>query len=247
MEMSELRKIEVKHEKIPGNYNSEILKKIKILNGVRDLFYKYGVIGLDCDHKEHYGNLSARTKSNEFVITATQTSGLEKIDIDNYPVVSKFKEDILFSNGISDNKPSVEATTHLGFYIGNNKIKYVGHGHYPPIYNRYKNLNLEAIVWDEKIKYGSKEIMEKAIEAGSDGRILNNECLYGNWGLIIPKGHFNAFFLVGENAKALSLGFLKIIDNCSFKLHNDVINDLYSLNLKTLEEEDFVSFGKVYS
>jgi hypothetical protein len=246
--MSELRKIEINHYadwRLRIDDWLDISEKYDFINRVRSKFFEDGIIGYDCDHKEHYGNLSIKLGRRfedtiEFLCTPTQTSGNEVVIMFDYPIVYKYSERILFSMGKSEKKPSVEASTHYGFYRGNEKINFVGHGHDRPIHHYFRDRESEAIIWDEEITYGSLEIMKKAKEAGSDERILMHESPYGNWGIAIPKGHFDAFFLVGESAKSVEYGFLESLNRSSIDRGLKANNGFVKLDTIPLVEEDFV-------
>ncbi len=238
--MNELRRIDVEHKEICCQYPRYILDSVEKLNRLRETLKRFNVIGFDNDHEEHYGNISARVDdSNKFICSATQTGGIDEINEMHYPTITGFLSGVLYSIGVSNRKPSVEATTHLGFYEGNHLINCVAHGHYSPFYEYYKNREKVAIVLEENIKFGTFEMKEAARQKGLDERMLKNKSDYGNWGIVIPKGHFNAFFLVGESVKAVEHGFLTAINEVAIGLVNKVNIRLTDLDSRAITEDSF--------
>lgn len=246
--MKELRKIDISEKFInEASYTSEVMEKIEELMNIRKLLRKFQAIGYDCDHNEHYGNLSSRiqNKENKFLCTATQTSGDERLEIAHFPIVYDFHDNRIFWKSIAGGyEPSVEASTHDGFYRGNPRIRYIAHGHFQPIHKYCQGL--DSIVFSEEFRYGTQEIRERALESGRDKKILQHETLYGNWGLIIPKGHFNAFFLVGESAKAVKLGFLYCVAISTCNIYNRVVEQALEIEGAPLLKEDFSGTLKQY-
>ncbi len=117
--MSELRRINIAQQVIEeDSYTPEVRRKIEELCHIRKLLKEFNAIGYDCDHDEHYGNLSARVSNNEeFICTATQTSGYNKLEITYFPIVFNFINNTIQWKSVRGGKePSVEASTHDGFY-----------------------------------------------------------------------------------------------------------------------------------
>ncbi len=240
--MEELRKIDVgEPEIVSGLYTHEVLKKIGRIKDIRRRLKVYSALGEDIDHKEHYGNLSARINSKEFICTATQTSGLPEIELrlKHFPLVTDFRDGLIYWRGEKETqKPSVESSTHDGFYRGNSRIMYVAHGHLQSLYDHYQDRPHEALVWDLEITYGSPEIRRKALEDGLNPLMLGHDSPYGSWGLVIPRGHFNAFFIVGESPKAIQYGFLRAYDSTTFSTHNTITEEFTDLENSPVYAED---------
>lgn len=237
--MKELRRMPINHqvkERDPIYENNEVIEIIEQLDSIRAAMKKFGAIGYSPDHDEHYGNLSARFLKNKFLCTATQTSGLETILPESYPLVYDVDSDlIVHSIGHSQsNKPSVECSTHDGFYRGNKGISFVVHGHYPLLFDYYKDKSQEAVLMDQRAKYGTAELREEAIKAAQSPVILKNETDHGRWGLAIPLGHPPGFFIVGESSKALRQGLFSSISHAAICLHNKATKELARLELERL-------------
>ena len=217
--MVELRKIEVKHEVIASdNYTAPMAKTISQLNDVRAILRSFGAMGYDIETKVHYGNLSARIDSR-FICTATQTSGLSFLEMAQYPIVEGLKGSIVHSKGLDARAlPSVECTTHDGLYKCNQRIKCVAHGHMQLLYDYYRERESEAVVIGEEVSYGSMELRERVIAEGGNPALLCHHSPHGNWGTLVPLGHFNSFFIAGESIPAVRQGFLESLANAALYL-----------------------------
>ena len=94
------------------------------------------LIGQDASKYEGlaYGNLSQRLNKNEFVITGSQTSGLENVTEKHFVIVRECKprENYVRSEGIIS--ASCESMTHATIYATDSSIKFVFHVHSPHLW-----------------------------------------------------------------------------------------------------------------
>lgn len=223
--MNEERKIKI--EKIESQFDNhqkieDCLKRLTIL---REAMWNCNAIGLDIETNIAYGNISARLDNKRFLCTATKTSALRKLRPNNYTIVEDYSEKnnvLLYSS--NEAEPSVEASTHDGIYRGNNEINCIAHGHLQDIYFNYINNKNGALILDN-VEYGSPELRKLSIEQSK--LALNHELeeqIYwkGKYGIIIPKQHFNSFFITGKSIEDTLQGFLITFRNSLNNMLNNV-------------------------
>ena len=152
-------KYHLNHQHIPLKPHFPIAS----LNAWRSVFYKLELIGQVNNRYDGYGfgNISQRVVSNDmqFIITGTQTGGLNLLSIQNYCLVKQVDLKNNSLESIGESKPSSEALTHASVYQQNNNITSVIHVHSPDIWNKTKKLNLPFIA--DNIPYGTPEMADE--------------------------------------------------------------------------------------
>lgn len=141
---------------------SSFIESYPILLSWRDLLAKLQLIGEDEMRYQGagYGNLSMRFSAPSkprgercFYITASQTSGLEKISADHLVEVKKYSltENKIVSAG--QYKPSSESLTHGAIYDLSPQIRAVIHVHSPKIWRNASRLKLP--ISDSQASFGT--------------------------------------------------------------------------------------------
>ena len=105
------------------------LENLADLNQWRDQCYQLGLIG-QYENGIGFGNLSIRQgKSNNFIISGTQTGGLSQLTEQHYTVVTDYNwsQNTVICQGPI--KASSEALTHAAIYEANPQINGVIHIH----------------------------------------------------------------------------------------------------------------------
>ncbi len=102
-----------------------------------------------------YGNISRRVEGGGFVITATQTGGLDSLGENHYALVKSYDEDSFVIRSAGPAKPSSEAFTHAAVYALSHKIEWVIHIHSLPI---WEMMLRSGFLKSEKVPYGTKEM-----------------------------------------------------------------------------------------
>lgn len=131
----------------------------------REIMALTHLVGQDPNRYEGagFGNVSARIGppsaplgQRGFLITATQTSGLQSIDLQSFVVVSSY--DIAGNRVTSYGRlrPSSESMTHGAIYDQGPHIRAVLHAHSPILWLRARQLGLP--VTDPAAAYGSPEM-----------------------------------------------------------------------------------------
>lgn len=138
--------------------------EIAELNAWRTILYQLGLIGQDSGRYGGlaFGNASFRLdNSAHFVITASQTSGLIRLDNTHYSTILSADpgRNHIIAEGAM--KPSSEALTHAAVYAASEKVKAVVHVHSPIIWQQYESLSIPAI--DSAIRYGTQEMAEAVL------------------------------------------------------------------------------------
>jgi len=164
------------------------------------------------EDKDGCGEVSARLSERAFICNAENTRGLENLSIEYFPIVLNYneKENVIYSRGCNELMPSENAAVHDGFYRGNARIKCVGHGHSPLIYNYCSAKENDAIIIGGE-KRNIPGLRRLAIEAGKDERILKHDWSRfggGNYGFFIEKEDKNSFYIVGESINDVLFGLL---------------------------------------
>jgi hypothetical protein len=136
-----------------------------------------------------YGNLSARLESGGFVISGTQTSGLEEAGEESFCVVRRW--------WLEDNRvasagpvaPSSESLSHAALYRARDEIRAVLHVHAPELFEEAEHKGLPAT--GPAAEAGTVEIARDLLRLGAVGE----PC-----GLIRMAGHPDGLLAYGRSA-----------------------------------------------
>ena len=154
-----------------------------------------GLVGQSPDRYQGaaYGNLSQRQEGNSFLVTGSQTSGLEQLETSHFCLVKEFSvtRNMLVAEGPSN--PSSEAMTHGMVYRQLPAINAVVHVHSPVIWNNSDHLQLPVTHPDAE--YGTPE-MTREVE-----RLLRNSPST-RLGIFSMGGHEDGIVAYGETLHA---------------------------------------------
>jgi len=138
-----------------------------------------GLIGNDAQGIG-YGNISVRLfTSPRFLISGTQTSGLEQVDHRHFTEVSVADLDRNTVKSVGQVPPSSEALTHAALYQANAGIGGVAHVHSQALWDRHRNT---LPTTDEKAEYGTPQMGYEMIRLHRRGAIRQQ-------GVIVMGGH----------------------------------------------------------
>ena len=145
---------------------------------------RYGGLG--------YGNLSVRDpeRPREFVITASQTSGIRNLDAGGLCRIRDFDFARFRVSAAGTRPPSSESLSHAMIYDADPDVGWVFHVHSPEIWRRAEALDIPATAAD--VAYGSPAM------AGAVAELLatNNERPL----TFVTLGHEDGVFACGGNA-----------------------------------------------
>lgn len=139
---------------------------INDINCWRTLLFKLQLIGQIKDRYEGYGfgNISQRFKQSnsdkvEFIISGTQTGGIETLFRKHYCHVKDANPSINSIISIGETKPSSEALTHASVYQHDKSIQAVIHIHCPKIWTNTHTLKIAHTSTD--IAYGTPAMADE--------------------------------------------------------------------------------------
>ncbi len=133
---------------------------VEVLNHWRNVLGGLGLIGADPVRYQGlgFGNLSARTKDNQFLITGSQTGNVAKLTATHYSFVKEVDLATLTVRAEGETKPSSEALTHAAMYQADADINFVFHVHSPDVWHAASKLDLAVTPRD--VPYGTPEMAE---------------------------------------------------------------------------------------
>lgn len=150
------------------------------LNAWRTIFRRLGLLGRDPARYDGlgFGNLSCRSATDAapaaFVISGTQTGGLERLSPEHYATVLTCDTAHNRVAAVGATPPSSEALSHGALYQALPSVAWVMHLHSPEIFAVRERLQLP--VTDPAAPYGSPrmaaEIRRLAPGAGSPGLLV---------------------------------------------------------------------------
>ncbi len=165
--------------------------------GWRCILRRVGVVGQEPGRYDGagFGNLSVRLEQGfappgrrAFLITGTQTSGLQTVGERAFAVVDEYdyRRNRVRSHGASH--PSSEAMTHGAIYDVNASIRAVYHVHSPHIWASAQDLGLPTT--PPEVGYGTPEMAVAA------GRLMRLHDL-GQRSLLVMDGHLDGVMAFG--------------------------------------------------
>jgi L-ribulose-5-phosphate 4-epimerase len=130
---------------------------VDTLRGWRTVLRRLGLLGQDPARYDGlgFGNLSARDADcpDEFVVTASQTSGAEILDDDGLVRIIHSDLERFWVDALGRQPPSSETLTHAMIYQADTSVNWVFHAHSPEIWRQTRALGLPAT--PEHVAYGS--------------------------------------------------------------------------------------------
>jgi ribulose-5-phosphate 4-epimerase/fuculose-1-phosphate aldolase len=136
----------------------------------------------------------------QFIISGTQTGGLESLSRQHYSHVLEANPIKNCIRSTGEKKPSSEALTHASVYHKNNKIQSVIHIHSPEIWKNTKQLKLACT--SAGITYGTPE-MAKEVE-----RLMKTEQLKNN-NIFSMLGHEDGIIAFSDSIEDAALSLIK--------------------------------------
>lgn len=159
-------------------------------NGIRSELKKRKWLGALPDGTG-FGNISFRSKGNEFWITASGTGHLETLSPDDIALVKKADIAGNFIRCSGSKAASSESLSHAACYLNNDSVSVVIHIHDAPLWKKSQAL---FPVTDPGAEYGTPALAYAIAEMVGK----NN----GPSGLIVMGGHPDGLLVYGQNAEA---------------------------------------------
>lgn len=144
---------------------------------------RYGGLG--------FGNVSQRINRQSFLISGTQTGGLDRLSAEHYALVTAVN---LSNNSVEARgpvKPSSESLTHAAVYSLDERVQYVLHVHSPEIWRARDDLGMAKT--SDDIAYGTAEMAQEMFRLYQQGKFIN-----GN--ILAMSGHEDGVISFGDDA-----------------------------------------------
>lgn len=126
----------------------------------RTIFFRLDLIGQHPDRYDGfgYGNMSAKLSDDDsFVITASQTSGEEKLSAEQLVTVAEVNLGRFWVEAQGSEPPSSETLTHAMIYAADQRVRTVFHIHCSEIWLHRDALNLPET--PASVAYGSPDMV----------------------------------------------------------------------------------------
>ena len=170
------------------NHTAVSTQDIVALNTWRNRLYSLKLIGA-YESGIGYGNISVRTKGNEFIITGSATGNHAILTSDYYSKVVDFDIDKNYLKCIGLKQASSESMTHAAIYSIDKNINAVIHIHNLELWNKLLHKVPTA---SKNAMYGTPEMAYEMI------RLFDNEHA-GKRGIIVTEGHVEGIFTFGSD------------------------------------------------
>lgn len=169
--------------------------QIREVNQWRNRLYDAGLIGI-YDNGVGYGNVSVRVHSSlgQFIITGTQTGGIERLTAAHYTLVTYYSLDNNQVYCQGPIKASSESMTHAVFYESDTEINAVVHGHHK---NLWQHLLHRAPTSRANVAYGTPEMAQEVKRLFQQTGLSNDKTM-------VMAGHEDGIVTFGKSVKEAS-------------------------------------------
>ncbi len=175
----------------------------------RRIFYSNGLIGQDSQRYggAAYGNLSQRlspydcpVNKRSFLISGSQTSGLEVVSSEHFSVVVEYYPDRNFVVAEGPVAPSSESMTHGALYDIDDSLRFVFHAHSSHIWRRADFFGIPAT--SPVVEYGTVEMTREVFRLFSETDVFDKR-------IFCMGGHEDGVVTFGRTAKEAGFAMLK--------------------------------------
>ncbi|MBI4016367.1 MAG: class II aldolase/adducin family protein [Candidatus Aenigmarchaeota archaeon] len=175
----------------------------------RSVFYRNGLIGRNSQlyGGAAYGNLSQRlspydcpVNKRRFLISGSQTSGLEVVASEHFSVVVECYPDRNFVVAEGPVAPSSESMTHGVLYDIDNSLRFVFHAHCPHIWHMAELFGIPAT--SPAVEYGTVEMTREVFRLFSETDVFDKR-------IFCMGGHQDGVVTFGRTAEEAGFAMLK--------------------------------------
>lgn len=147
-----------------------------------------------------YGNISAKIttcKTTQFLITGSQTSGLESLDHSGYVLITQYglKDQVIHATGMIN--ASSESLTHAAIYESHPDITFVVHIHHSQIWKSYLK-NKQGLITPPNLEYGTLDMA-----------LACRNLIHHPQGVIAMAGHIDGVIYFGTDLEVIVNKVLK--------------------------------------
>ena len=139
-----------------------------------------------------FGNLSERIGQTSFLISGTQTGGLDRLGTDEYALVTRVDIAANRVEARGQIKPSSESLTHAAVYALDDRIQFVFHVHSPDLWQASSELGMAQTA--AGIEYGTPAMADEIKRLRDAGSFRT-----GN--LLAMAGHEDGIISFGATAE----------------------------------------------
>ena len=177
----------------------------------RRIFYGNGLIGQKPQRYDGaaYGNLSQRIppynfpfNKRSFLISGSQTSGLEVVTREHFSVVIEYYPDKNLVMAAGPVQPSSETMTHGTLYDLDDSLRFVFHAHCPFIWQNSENLCIPAT--NPWVEYGTVEMAKEVRRLFSETDVASRK-------IFSMRGHQDGVVSFGRTADEAGFAMLKYL------------------------------------
>jgi ribulose-5-phosphate 4-epimerase/fuculose-1-phosphate aldolase len=149
-----------------------------------------------------YGNLSIRLYATpSFLITSSQSSGLDEVDQRHFARVTVVDLDRNFLRSVGERPPSSEALTHAALYQVQSAIRAVVHVHSNPIWT----------AWRDRLPTTRDDVLYGTPEMGYEMIRLHKRKALGRQGVVVMGGHQDGVIAFGPSVAEAAGEILKLM------------------------------------
>jgi ribulose-5-phosphate 4-epimerase/fuculose-1-phosphate aldolase len=184
---------------------------LREINAWRRILYLLGLTGRDPARYDGlgFGNISQRLEPfaapparRRFVISGTQTGGLEELGAEHYTTVLESHPEANRLVAAGPIRPSSESLTHAALYALDASLRFVMHVHSPEIWRQAAVLDLPRT--DPAAAYGTPEM------AAETARLFREEAVRAG-GIFVMGGHEDGVVAFGRTAEAAGTALLSAL------------------------------------
>ncbi len=175
-------------------------ESLAILNAWRRILWQLALVGQDPERYGGYGfgnvsqriaPLDAQAGKRQFLISGTQTGGLETLEAAHFTVIRSYNPHTNRVVAEGPVKPSSESLTHGMIYDLDAGIHAILHVHSPHIWQQASALNIP--VTDAAVTYGTPEMAQEAARLFQETHVLHK-------GIFSMGGHEDGIVAFGTTA-----------------------------------------------
>lgn len=185
--------------------------EVREMGAWRTILRRLGLVGQTPGRYDGlgFGNLSRRlapldasASETRFVITGTQTGGVESLGAEGYAVVRECRPEANRVVAEGPVRPSAEALTHGTLYALDSSLRWVMHVHSPEIWERAAELGIPRT--SAEAAYGTPELAEEIRRLLADRHAFDLR-------ILAVTGHEDGVFAYGPSAEETGAVLLRYL------------------------------------
>ena len=176
------------------------MSELNELNTWRNKMFALGWIGVNAE-EIGFGNISIRSKNNEFIISGSATGKLKTLNNEHYTKVVEYDLEKNSLTAVGPILASSESLTHAVIYEYDKTVNAIIHIHNYDLWK--KNMN-EMPTTKKEIEYGTPAMANEMIRLFDETDLRNKKVL-------VMAGHEEGIISFGENLEEAGNLLLKLL------------------------------------